>query len=1003
MQNLFNAQDLHKAVIHYNFVRDEKIARAQAICQKWRNINHKERIVKPQFFKDFFIEILGYSDDIIKPTLWYEQETKTDMTRPDGNLGYIFNDDIRAVVEVKSPHENLDAHVKQAFDYSHKVGGKCEFVILTNMQEIRLYKSLDSAKYHQFSVAEMANNAHLCKEFIYLCAYNQLFRTQSRQSPVHLLGDAVAIKLVERQFYDDYKKCRMQIRDDMMKENQHYHYKPKLYYKKAQKLLYRFIFIRFCYENGTLDRDIVPLVLHRSPFEKRQQYDKVKELFHALDLGDETENIPKFNGGLFAPDDILDNLIVPDGAIDKIYDLYNRQYAVDLDVNILGHIFEQSINDTDNATIKIATKRKKDGIYYTPDFITDWMSDDALDFWLHDKMPNYPQAKSSKSQWREYADILKSVKIVDTACGSGAFLVRMYEKLQLKWAKIHENIKYDWNHSDILQHNIYGVDKNPESVDITRLSLWLKTAHYKIPLTDLDKNIKVGNSLVSNGNAGEYYEFEGEEYETKITDDMLSELEREEIQYEGLTKSLAFDWRKEFSEVFATGGFDIIIGNPPYVGEQHNKEIFQPIATSFLGEFYMGKMDLFYFFFHLAIDIAKPDAIISLITTNYYITAFGAKKLRKALSDHTTPLKFVNFNEAIVFDNATGQHNLITTLKKGKHDIHAQNITYNAKKLMDIIIIDEIRRGICQDVSVSSIARDKIFAKIAQSSDGYMQIQGNEKDEIFTKWRNNCEKLGNLTYILNGLVAGADTFTKTHAEKYGKLAEIGDGIFVLDETNPNDYKFLHLIPENERDILRPFYKNSDIQAFLGVGKNTKWVIYMAKATKFRQYPTIMKHLAKFQVILQEKRETKNGKLPWHCLHWERDFHTFDHEKIIVPYRAPTNIFGYCAKPVYFRTDSYSITLKNNKYDYFYLLAILNSATIYQWLYHNGKRKGNMLELFSESLAQIPIAKITNENRELTDEITRLAREIIDLGNENQYYDDKIQQINNLVAKLYATP
>ena len=141
------------------------------------------------------------------------------------------------------------------------------------------------------------------------------------------------------------------------------------------------------------------------------------------------------------------------------------------------------------------------------------------------------------------------------------------------------------------------------------------------------------------------------------------------------------------------GGFDIVIANPPYVGEKGNKEIFRPIAQGNLGKYYQGKMDLFYFFFHLALDLGRKHAQNAFITTNYYITAMGARKFRADLKERSSIRYLINFNELRIFESALGQHNMITIFSKGhgsqikaKTCITRQRGTANEEKLKTIVL-----------------------------------------------------------------------------------------------------------------------------------------------------------------------------------------------------------------------------------------------------------------------------------------------------------------------------
>ena len=129
-----------------------------------------------------------------------------------------------------------------------------------------------------------------------------------------------------------------------------------------------------------------------------------------------------------------------------------------------------------------------------------------------------------------------------------------------------------------------------------------------------------------------------------------------------------FLWKLHFADVFREkGGFDVVIGNPPYVGESGNKDIFRPIAQGNLGKFYQGKMDLFYFFLHLALELVRKNGKCAFITTNYFLTAFGAKKLRIDLKERSVIRNLINFNELKIFESALGQHNMISIFDKGQN------------------------------------------------------------------------------------------------------------------------------------------------------------------------------------------------------------------------------------------------------------------------------------------------------------------------------------------------
>jgi hypothetical protein len=583
MSSLFN---LHQLNLKINEAKIVVKPSAVAIFSRWHNLlstAHKtEEQLQADFLNDIFGEVLGYAykRGETETNLEKEQKTELDGQKPDGVLGFFTqtSKDIRVIIELKDSKTNLDSKqnrkndnrtaVEQAFGYVAKYQG-IEFVIVSNFTEIRLYQSNYQGKYHSFFIADLACNQNKLNEFHFLLAKDRLFTKQHQQSPVHLLNTTNQGIEIEKKFYAHYSALRYEIWQNLIALNQHQKYGRNFYLYKAQKLIDRIIFIRFCKENGALNNDAVLDALNNKY--TKGKYNRLKLLFSAMDEGNPEIGIAKFNGGLFSPDSDLDILNISDEIIDKIVLLYSYDFGSDLDVNILGHIFEQSISDLENLTGNQQQQRKKDGVFYTPAYITQYIVQEAVGGWLADKQTQIKAKQHSYEWWQQYADHLKSIKVLDPACGSGAFLVKVFDYLQQQWQEIAKHININYSYHDILTNNLYGVDINPASVGITKLSLWLKTAHHRQPLTTLDGNIKIGNSLIDDPDiAGYYSEFEGKivaevlekQGELLVNQGQIKQDKHDIDSY--FKKSLAFKWKEEFEQVFATGGFDVVVGNPPY-------------------------------------------------------------------------------------------------------------------------------------------------------------------------------------------------------------------------------------------------------------------------------------------------------------------------------------------------------------------------------------------------------------------------------------------------------
>jgi type I restriction-modification system DNA methylase subunit len=309
-------------------------------------------------------------------------------------------------------------------------------------------------------------------------------------------------------------------------------------------------------------------------------------------------------------------------------------------IQLLGYLFEQSLADIktfkedgqhnlqqggvqqDSVTTNAPSKRKKEGVYYTPDTITRYLVEQTIGVYL-----------------QEHPDALEHLTVLDPACGSGAFLNQAHSALQQQWHNAYEEGRvkrkdaelggmFDYNPIEndpieddcsIVLRNLYGVDVNRESVDITKLALWLKTARPDRPLQNLDANITWGNSLID---------------DPAITAD-------------------AFDWQAAFPTVMAAGGFDIILGNPPYIFARDQG--FQDAEKAYFYEHYQVatyQINTYALFVERALQLLKPGGFLGFILPNTWLTIDSLASLRKLLLEGTANLTIINCDDAI-FDDAS--------------------------------------------------------------------------------------------------------------------------------------------------------------------------------------------------------------------------------------------------------------------------------------------------------------------------------------------------------------
>jgi adenine-specific DNA-methyltransferase len=461
-----------------------------------------------------------------------------------------------------------------------------------------------------------------------------------------------------------------------------------------------------------------------------------------------------------------------------------------------------------------------------------------------------------------------------------------------------------------------------------------------------------------------------------------------------------FAWMLYFAEVFhEKGGFDIVITNPPYLGEKGHKEIFWEIKQGTLKEYYQGKMDLFYFFSHLALNLGVTNAQIAFITTNYYPTASGATKLRKDFKDRAIIRRLINFNELKIFESALGQHNMVSLMSKG-HDGNAKVDTCitsrtgmaTMKILQDILTWDDAETTYQHLKQNDLYEGDEYYIRIA----GSVASEADPIQHILNRIKTQGQELTQFCNINQGIISSADRVTPKHLRNYKIKAQVGDGIFVLD----NEEIAALEIPRSDKRILKPWFKNSDVARWYTNVSCTEYLIYADKRTHNLEGNILKNHLLKFKSILDHSTDNS----PY--LHRPRDI-DFCGPKIVVPQRSYQNTFAFNDVPWYASADVYFITEKDEGTSLKYCLALLNSKLYYLWLYHKGKRKGEMLELYQVPLSEIPIKKISKIDQKpfisIVDKILAITEEedYFDSPDKQARVEEYERQIDQMVYDVYG--
>ncbi|EAH7579549.1 class I SAM-dependent DNA methyltransferase [Campylobacter jejuni] len=799
--------------------------------------------------------------------------------------------------------------------------------------------------------------------------------------------------------------------------------------------------------------------------------------------------------------------------------------------SVLGNVFEK-------------LNGYKEGSFYTPSFITSYMCKESITKVVLDKFnaqfdldaKDISELRKSlrKEDKKAQKELLNSIKICDPAVGSGHFLVSalnvmlsIYDELNLFDEEFYLEVQNDeiliTNHKgefieykrpstpkdkahliqqelfhtkkDIIENNLFGVDINPNSCEITKLRLWielLKHSFYQSfddenyhdlkTLPNIDINIKCGNSLVSYFETGKslshypnikermskykrivkdykegfytdknliakeiknlqesfknfclkdkfnkeikqltnganeyskkYGDFLADEhhdekfksffsknmfefsFDEKVAIKEFANLKKEYDNIFNLESNHPFEWRFEFPEILDDDGnfkgFDLIIGNPPYIKEAENKELFtntKKLRT------YQGKMDIWYHFVGRGFDILKNNGYLAFIATNNWVTNSGAKKLRNIVLEESQILSLVDFSSFMVFDSASIQ-TMIMSFQKTKppknYEFHFAKITTQTPIYEDALSLLKNEKTQNNEILSINLTPKKFIDKT-------LNFTKSDYEELFNKIQKYGKFYLEEREVAQGIVPNPDIITKRNIsdEMVSKGIKVGDGVFVIEKD------FLNVC-EYEKKYLKPLYEVEHFGKYYFNKNNSKQLIYTTKNnSKKENIPTIIKHLQKFRSIMNNRRENLNKRLDFYHLHWARDERFFESgEKIVSVRKCIEPIFSYLNNEAYVMLSLNVI--KTQRINVKYLTAILNSKLVAFWLKHKGKMQGNNYQIDKEPLLNIPIVDTNSKNKKLADELINLVDEILKAKEQdkNANTQELENKINSLVYKLY---
>lgn len=974
-QPLFNQRFIAKRVINQPTPQEHKV-----LLRNWADTIHsgiirkqRETELRGAFIQRFFVELLGYRPFGNGSDWTINDEKRTGSGSADTALGLFSGNakNVVAPVELKGPNTgDLDAimpgrhksPVQQVWEYAMDTPG-CHFLLVSNMLEFRLYAVGHTRQvYERFNILELADSDSAYQKFRLLLGADNLLTGNTAQ----LLGEsAQAEKEITEKLYSDYKTWRINLLVTLMQTSS---LPVKTLIELVQKLLDRVLFIAFAEDRGLLPaRTLTQAFDHRDPYNPRPIWENFQGLFRAIDKGNTNLGIPAYNGGLFAHDPVLDSLTVSDHLCQMFGALGDYDFADDVSVTVLGHIFEQSVSDleklkelagTEAFTLKalealvvdskrsVTGKRKADGIVYTPDPITRFIVDETLGTYLHElrstlrrtfcsedgnwRAPTSEEKKLTgrkkqikiKSRerlveflfWSKWRETLSQTRVVDPACGSGAFLVAAFDLLDAEYRQVNEQIQaitgnpdlFDINR-EILNANLYGVDLNPESIEITKLSLWLKTAQHGKPLESLEANLRVGNSVI------------------------------DDLDY----ADCPFNWQTAFADVFTCGGFDVVLGNPPYV----RMELLTPIKPYLKQNYAVSseRADLYCYFYELGLKLLKPQGRLGYISSSTFFKTGSGEPLRRHLMRNAQIKTLVDFGDVQVFDGVT---------------------TYAAVVVMDKTAYPDINSDI-RFLTVQERLPESLAAAFSQEAGRMLQSQLGVEG-----WRLED---GAVAALRHKLQDGHQTLKMAYGSPmYGVKSGLKEAFIV------NRFTYQQLIANDPRsaELLKPFLEGKDLKSWR-IDARDLWLIYIPKnAVDIEDYPAIKNHLSPYRKAL-EKRATKQE---WFELQQAQANYAEAMSKPKIGYVDLSD------RPN-FSMDSTGSFYDNTAYfipsDDWYLLALLSSSSL--WFYARGLAtayRGGFFRLFSQYMEVLPIPVAPQKIRQnliaLAQETQKAAEERRDL-------------------------
>ena len=969
-------------------LRGEAQDRAHRTLVKWAEMESNDRLAKMKetrleadFLTDVFGDALGYTRFAENLPQWQLQpKFAVPEGEADAAIGFFSpdaSDPPRVLIELKGPTANLDRDlsrgrtpVQQLWDYLNAVP-ECPWGILCNYVSFRLYHRDNTQYAYEHFTLQGLQDINVFRRFYVLFERGGFLPATKMQQPrADILLERTNTRQLEvgDDLYREYHDSRLGLIQHLRSEPHNKSVDAAIHV--AQKLLDRIIFVAFCE-----DRELLPSNTIKDAWKKTPPFSQVtnpkwqnfKQLFRSVDEGNEKAGITEYDGDLFRQDETVDDLELDDDWTEFFHQVSTYDFRHEVDVDVLGHLLEQSITDlealredpdnhVERPSKKVSGRRKREGIYYTPPHITRYIVKNTIGTCLDERFAALAEetgfdqkadvGEVKPAAWIKYHSarlaVLRALRVCDPACGSGAFLIQAYDYLENIYDEVIEALRLqqpkegdrlrDQIGETILKENLFGVDLSHEAVEITKLSLWIRTARRGKTLADLSENIHCGNSLV---------------------DDPEVDPDRH------------FDWAASFSHVFEQGKFDCIISNPPYVKFQNFRKR-QPRIAEFLVEHYrsatIGNFDLYLPFIEAGMDLLSPSGRMGFIAPNVWLFNEYGAALRELVAERRSLERFVDFKSFQVFRDAT---------------------TYTALQFFTASPCKAIQVA---DVSAGDLNELRFYpvSYAKRGSEAWALLDKRDQRILDTMRKASVTLAEASAQIFQGLITSADTIyhliklapRRYYSNVLNDVVEIEDEIMKPLVSGEDAVPFA--TPPTEKYLLFPYLVATE-----------ECRLFTAKEMRSR-FKHAWRYLQKNEQRLRARESRKFDDDQWWRFGRHQAIDKQEFSKLGVP--QTVNRLTAFADPNgerFFNNVRVNGILEraDGKYSLWFLLAILNSYAADYFFRQTAKPKDRgYFEANKQFIAPIPIPNTSGQKR-----LAALAQKLADLHSQRFAATARVQR------------